>query len=67
MSPIVQGSLCRVPDAGYARHSRRHPGRRPEAAKERTRGLFCEACPRDYGDLVGAEGLVGRGQRAVIR
>jgi hypothetical protein len=35
--------MCRVPDAGHARRSRGHPGRRPEAAKERTRGLYCEA------------------------
>ena len=34
--------MCRVPDADHARRSRGHSCRRPEAAMERTRGLFCE-------------------------
>jgi hypothetical protein len=62
MSPL----MCRVPDAGHARRSRRHPGRRPEAAKERTRGLFCELCPFRYGDLSNADCLLVHEQRALI-
>src|SRR6266567_8096519 len=33
--------LCRVSDAGHERRSHVHLGRRPKAAKERTRGRWC--------------------------
>ena len=42
-------------------------GRRPEAAKERTRGLFCELSALRYGDLSNADCLLGHEQGALIR
>jgi hypothetical protein len=58
-------SLCRVPDAGGARRSHGQQRRRPEAAKERTRGLFWELLPRAMG-FNRVDQLTGRVQCAVI-
>ena len=51
--------MCRVSDAGHDRRSQVHGGRRPEAAKERTRGRWCAegAAGLGYGDLADAEGV----------
>src|SRR5262249_23087584 len=46
---------------------RGQPGRRPEAAKERTRGLVCEVSAADYGNLTGADWLLGRAECVVMQ
>src|SRR6266568_2370695 len=38
---VRRPELCRVSDAGHERRSHVHLGRRPKAAKERTRGRWC--------------------------